>query len=121
MLTLRVQISAILLGTIVEDATLLQSPTGYQACPRRALVLLAGLPPVGIVLGHYMQDITTLEGQTRLLAGDIGVHIGIVVKVGAYSHLGLALGARGVRGHQLEGYSALGVLLEGKKGEFLKR
>lgn len=111
MLTLRVQIGAVLLCTVMEDTALLQRPAGNQTGSCRALVLLARLPPVGIVLGHNVQHIAALEGQTRLLARNVRIHIRIVVKVGPHPHFGLALGALVVRGNQLKGNGALRVLL----------
>lgn len=115
MLTLRVQISALPLGSVVEDAALLERPAGNQSSPRRSLVLLARLPPVGVVLAHDVQHIAALEGQACLLAGDIRIDVRVIVKVGAYPHLGLPLGTLVVRRNQLEGDGALGVLLFQKK------
>lgn len=96
----------------MQYASLLEGTARYEAGTCGTLVILACLPPIGIVLRHNVQHIAALECQTGLLAGYIRIYLRIVVKMCTHTHLGLTLGALGVRGHQLEGDGAFGILLE---------
>lgn len=60
---------------------------GDESGPQVAVSHTLGLPPRGVVLGHDLQDVAPLEGESCLLARCCLVFQWDVVKQGSHVHL----------------------------------
>lgn len=58
-----------------------------ESGPQVAVSHTLGLPPGGVVLGHHLQNVASLEGKSRLLAGRGLVFQWDVLKQGPDVHL----------------------------------
>lgn len=96
----------------MNNPPFLQCPAGYQPGPHVAVALPPRLPPVGVILRHYVQHVTLLEVEAGLFARDVRVAGGRVVEVRADTHFALAYARFAVGRDEFESYRAFGVLLE---------
>jgi hypothetical protein len=104
------------------DATLLQRSTRNQTGSGGFVALLSGLPPIRIVLRHYVQNVAALKAQPGLLARYVRIIFRIVLEMGSHTNLALALPKFTIGRYDFEGDCAFGVLLRtGRKSLVIKQ
>lgn len=69
------------------DKPFLELLRGDQACSEVGVSNTLCLPPCRIILAYNLQDVSSLKGQTSLLAGNGSVFFGIIAEKGPHKHL----------------------------------
>ena len=69
------------------DPPFLELLGGNKASSKVGVPYSLGLPPRGVILAHHLQDLSALEGQACLLAGNRPVLPRVVVEEGPHEYL----------------------------------